>query len=215
MRSWPGVRLSGLVITEVGYECTGHGVQVMGGHGYMREHGMEQLVRDCRIATIYEGTTQVQALDLVGRKTLMAQGKPLGRFVKQVQEFIAAHGNNEKLKPYLVALEGKLAEWQQLTQQVMAKSFGNFDEAGAASVDYLMYAGYVVLAYGWARMVAASLAKLAAADGGDTGVDRAFHEAKLLSAQFYYARILPRTLAHREGVLAGAQSLMAMPAEAF
>jgi len=172
-------------ITEVGYECTGHGVQAMGGHGYMREHGMEQLVRECRIATIYEGTTQVQ-------------------------DFIAANSSNEKLKPYLVALEGKLAEWQQITQQVMAKSFGNFDEAGAASVDYLMYSGYVMLAYGWARMMAVSLAKLAAGEG-----DSAFHEAKLLTGEFYYARILPRTLTHREGVLAGAQSLMAMPADAF
>ncbi len=197
-------------ITEVGYECTGHGVQVMGGHGYMREHGMEQLIRDCRIATIYEGTTQVQALDLIFRKTLMSQGKPLARFVKPVQDFIAANQGNEKLKPYLVALEAKLAEWQQITQQIMMKSMGNFDEAGAASVDYLMYSGYVVVAYGWAKMMAVSLAKLAAGEG-----DQSFHEAKLLTGEFYFARILPRTLMHREGVLAGAQSLMSMPADAF
>ncbi|MFZ5724527.1 MAG: acyl-CoA dehydrogenase C-terminal domain-containing protein [Pseudomonadota bacterium] len=197
-------------ITEAGYECTNHGVQVMGGHGYMREHGMEQLVRDCRISTIYEGTTQVQALDLIGRKTLMAQGKPLAHYAQQVQAFIAAQAGNEKMKPYCAALTTKLAEWQQLTGQVMAKSFVNFDEAGAASVDYLMYAGYVVVACGWARMAAVSSAQLAAGTG-----DRTFHEAKLHSADFYFARILPRTLAHREAMLAGADTLMAMPAGSF
>lgn len=197
-------------ITEAGYECTNHGVQVMGGHGYMREHGMEQLVRDCRIATIYEGTTQVQALDLIGRKTLMAQGKPLARYAQQMQAFIAAHQGDDKLKPYLTALAAKLAEWQELTRQVMAKSFANFDEAGAASVDYLMYAGYVVTAFGWAQMAAVASAKLAAGEG-----DRSFLEAKLHTADFYFARILPRTLMHREAMLAGAGTLMAMPAEAF
>ncbi len=198
-------------ITEVGYEATNHGVQVMGGHGYMREHGMEQLVRDCRIATIYEGTTQVQALDLVGRKTLMAQGKPLAAFVEQLRAFCAAHANNEAVKPHVAALSAKLDEWQELTQKVIMKTMsGGFDEAGAASVDYLMYSGYVVVSYWWARMAAVSAAKLAAGEG-----DAKFHQAKLNTAQFWFDRMLPRTLVHRENMLAGAASLMAMPADDF
>jgi alkylation response protein AidB-like acyl-CoA dehydrogenase len=198
-------------ITELGYECTNHGVQVMGGHGYMREHGMEQLVRDCRISTIYEGTTQVQALDLLGRKTLMAQGKPLARYVEKLREFCKAHENNAAVQPFVAALAAKLDEWQQLTQQLMAKTMGGgLDEAGAASVDYLMYSGYVVVSYWWARMAAVSAAKLAAGEG-----DANFHQAKLHTAQFWFARMLPRTLVHRENMLAGAASLMALPAGDF
>jgi alkylation response protein AidB-like acyl-CoA dehydrogenase len=198
-------------ITEAGYECTNHGVQVMGGHGYMREHGMEQLLRDCRIATIYEGTTQVQALDLLGRKTLMAQGKPLAQFVESLRPFCAQHAGNEAVKPYIAALGAKLDEWQDLTQKVIMKTMtAGFDEAGAASVDYLMYSGYVIVSYWWARMAVVSAAKLAAGEG-----DARFHQAKMHTAKFWFERMLPRTLVHRENMLAGAASLMGLPAGDF
>jgi alkylation response protein AidB-like acyl-CoA dehydrogenase len=197
-------------ITEVGYEATNHGVQVMGGHGYMREHGMEQLVRDCRISTIYEGTTQVQALDLLGRKTLMAQGKPLARYAERLLAFCAEQAGNDRLKGHVAALEGKVKEWQQITQHVMAKSFGNFDEAGAASVDYLMYSGYVIVSYWWLRQAVAAQAALAAGKG-----DARFMEAKLHTCDFWFARMLPRTLTHRENVLAGVASLLSLPADDF
>lgn len=188
-------------LTEWSIETTYNGVQAFGGHGFIGEHGMEQLARDARILTLYEGTTGIQALDLIGRKTAMSQGAGLKLLLAEMQQFIAANADNPLLAEFLPALGAKAGEWGKLTTDVVARSASNPEELGAASNDYLFYSGYVVLAYWWARSVAAT------AHSNQTA---AFKQAKLETARFYYARILPRTLSHAAGIAAGAQSLMDM-----
>lgn len=197
-------------LTEIGYESANLGLQVYGGHGFIAEWGMEQIVRDTRIALLYEGTTGIQALDLLGRKVLMTQGEALKQFTKVVHVFCKENADNETLKPLVAQLQGLNKEWADLTMKIGMTSMKNRDEVGSASVDYLMYSGYVVLAYFWARMALVAQQKL------DAGTDEAdFYKAKLLTANFYYKRILPRTKAHAESMLGGAESLMDMPVESF
>lgn len=196
-------------VTEVGYECANIGVQVYGGHGYIREWGMEQIVRDARISMLYEGTTGIQALDLVGRKVLGSGGQLLLEFTNEIDTFCEAHSGDENaefVKPLLAVKE----EWLELSMKLGEAAAANADEAGAASVDYLMYSGYVTLAYFWARMAAVSKQKIAEATG-----DVSFYEAKLLTARFYFKRILPRTATLKITVAAGAEILMDMPEEMF
>ena len=196
-------------VTEAGFEAANHGVQIFGGHGFIREWGMEQIVRDARIAMLYEGTTGIQALDLLGRKVLGSGGKLLTAFTDQVGEFIAAH-DDEAVVEFMEPLGRYKDEWLTLSLAVGEKAMANADEAGAAAVDYLMYAGYVTLGYFWARMAAVAQAKLAAGDG-----DRDFYEAKLHTARFYFQRLLPRADAHRAALESGADNLMAMPEALF
>lgn len=197
-------------LTECGFEAANHGLQVFGGHGYIQEWGMEQNVRDSRISMLYEGTTQVQALDLLGRKVLMTQGESLKRFTKIIHLFCKEHADNAELQAYIKPLSELNKEWGDLTMQIGMKSMSNRDEVGAASVEYLMYSGYVTLAYLWARMAAVAQQQLAA--GAD---DADFYRAKLTTAQFYYQRILPRTRGLVGVMSAGAASLMALDAAHF
>ncbi|ABE59778.1 acyl-CoA dehydrogenase C-terminal domain-containing protein [Chromohalobacter israelensis] len=197
-------------LTEVGFEATNEGVQVFGGHGYIREWGMEQYVRDARITRLYEGTTGIQALDLLGRKVLMSQGEALKPFTKQIHKFCKAHEANDAMAEFVTPLAKLNAEWGDLTMAVGMKAMQDREEVGAASVDYLMYAGYVTLAFFWAR--AAQAAHDALAGNPD---DAAFYRAKLDTARFYYQRLLPRTRAHAEMIRAGGDTLMAMSAEDF
>ena len=197
-------------LTEVGFESANHGLQIFGGHGFITEWGMEQNVRDCRISMLYEGTTQIQALDLLGRKVLATQGESLKGFTKVVHKFCQAESDNAELKELIDTLNQHNKEWGEITMKVGMKAMKNRDEVGAASVDYLMYSGYVALAYFWARMAAAAQAKLAAGEG-----DQAFYDAKLKTAKFYFQRILPRTRALVATMDAGADSLMALDEEAF
>jgi hypothetical protein len=196
-------------VTEAGFEAANHGVQIFGGHGFIREWGMEQIVRDARIAMLYEGTTGIQALDLLGRKVLGSGGKLLTAFTDQVGEFIAAN-DDEALVEFMDPLGRYKDEWLTLSLAVGEKAMANADEAGAAAVDYLMYAGYVTLGYFWARMAVVAQAKLAAGEG-----DKAFYEAKLHTARFYFQRLLPRADAHRAALQSGADNLMAMPEALF
>jgi alkylation response protein AidB-like acyl-CoA dehydrogenase len=196
-------------VTETGFEAANHGVQIFGGHGFIREWGMEQIVRDARIAMLYEGTTGIQALDLLGRKVLGSGGKLLMGFTDLMDKFIAAN-SDEALAPFMQKLAAYKDEWLQVSLKIGEKSMENPDEAGAAAVDYLMYSGYVVLAYFWARMAVVAQAKIDAGEG-----DTAFYEAKLHTAHFYFDRLLPRTAAHRESMLSGAENLMAMPEALF
>lgn len=189
-------------LTEVALECVNHAVQIHGGHGFIRETGVEQYVRDTRITLIYEGTTQIQALDLLGRKILRDQGKALLDFIAEVKEFCAAQKSNAALAPYRERLEALLQQWGELALEVGARTQEDLDELGAASVDFLMYSGYVALAYFWARMVVVASAKLAAGDD-------AFLRGKLKTASFYYQRLLPRVDALAQCIRAGAPSLMA------
>lgn len=191
--------------TEAGYEAANHGVQVFGGHGFIAEWGMEQIVRDTRIALLYEGTTGIQALDLLGRKVLMTQGAALKTFTKLVHVFCKENESNEGLKPFVDQLSTLNKEWGDITMKVGMNAMKNRDEVGAASVDYLMYSGYVCLAYFWAKMALVAQQKLA-----EGTTEEAFYTAKIQTAKFYFDRILPRTLAHAQMISAGAESMMAV-----
>lgn len=197
-------------LTEVGYEATNLGVQVFGGHGFISEWGMEQLVRDTKIACIYEGTTGIQALDLLGRKVLMTQGASLRNFTKVIHKFCQAEEGNEELASLIKPLAEINKEWGDLTMKIGMAAMKNRDEVGSASVDYLMYSGYAVFAYLWARMAKVAQDALAA---GTT--EEAFYKAKLTTARFYFTRILPRTKGHAVSMLAGADTLMDLAEEDF
>lgn len=197
-------------LTELGFEATNEGVQVFGGHGFIQEWGMEQFVRDARITRLYEGTTGIQALDLLGRKVLMSQGETLKVFTKEIHKFCQAQANNTELKELIEPLATLNAEWGELTMSVGMKAMEDREEVGAASVDYLLYSGYVTLAYLWAR--AARTAQQALANGEG---EPAFYRAKQDTARFYFQRLLPRTRGHAQMIRAGGASLMAMSAEDF
>lgn len=196
-------------MTETGFESANHGVQVFGGHGFIQEWGMEQIVRDARISMLYEGTTGIQAMDLIGRKVLGSGGKLLLQFTGMIDELIAADiGEDEK--PFIEALSALKDEWLGLSMQIGESAMSNPDEAGAAAVDYLMYSGYITLAYFWAKMALVARQKITAADG-----DTSFYEAKLMTARFYFERLLPRTESLKKTMLSGADNLMTMPQEMF
>lgn len=197
-------------MTETGFEAANHGVQVFGGHGFIAEWGMEQIVRDTRISMLYEGTTGIQALDLLGRKVLMSQGELLKNFTKIVHRFIKAQASNEAMQEFTAPLARLNQEWGELTIEVGMKAMQNQDEVGAASVDYLMYSGYVSLAYFWAKMADVAQRQLAEGDG-----DAAFYQAKIDTARFYFQRILPRTLSHAAMIKAGNDSLAAIKEQHF
>ncbi|GAA4862316.1 acyl-CoA dehydrogenase C-terminal domain-containing protein [Luteimonas vadosa] len=192
--------------TEWGVENTYHALQCFGGHGYIAEHGMEQLARDARITTLYEGTTGIQALDLIGRKTAATQGAGLKLFLAEVEAFCDEYEHRAGIAEFVAPLRDKATEWAALTRSILTRATDVPEELGAASYDYLFYSGYVALAYWWARSVAA-------AEASDR--PEAFKDAKRETARFYYARILPRTRMHAAAMESGASSLMALPAEAF
>jgi alkylation response protein AidB-like acyl-CoA dehydrogenase len=192
--------------TEWGVENTYHALQCFGGHGYIAEHGMEQLARDARITTLYEGTTGIQALDLIGRKTAATQGAGLKLFLADIEAFCAAHQADAAVSEFIAPLRAKTAEWAEVTREVLQRAAANPEELGAASYDYLFYSGYVALAYWWARSVAAADA---------SAHPQAFKAAKRETARFYFARILPRTLMHAATIRTGAAPLMAIEADAL
>ena len=197
-------------LTETGFEAANHGVQVFGGHGFIAEWGMEQIVRDARISMLYEGTTGIQALDLLGRKVLMTQGASLKQFTKLVHAFCKENAENDEMKEFIEPLAKLNKEWGDLTMKIGMSSMQNRDEVGSASVDYLMYSGYVTLAYLWAKMAKVAQTKLAE---GTTEED--FYGAKVKTARFYFQRILPRTASHAVTMLAGADSLMDLEEDHF
>lgn len=197
-------------LTEIGYEAANLGMQVFGGHGFISEWGMEQNVRDARIGMIYEGTTGIQALDLLGRKVLMTQGESLKGFTKQVHVFCKENADNEQLKEFVEPLAAMNKEWGELTTKVGMAAMKDREEVGSASVDYLMYSGYAVFAYLWARMAKVALDKMVEGTS-----EEMFYNAKVQTARFYFKRMLPRARGHAESMLAGSGSLMDMPEEAF
>ncbi|MFK7161299.1 acyl-CoA dehydrogenase C-terminal domain-containing protein [Marinospirillum sp. MEB164] len=197
-------------LTEVGFEATNEGLQVFGGHGFIQEWGMEQFVRDARITRLYEGTTGIQALDLLGRKVLMNQGETLRKFTKQIHKYCQAAEAKEGMSQFTQPLAELNKEWGELTMKIGMSAMQNRDEVGAASVDYLMYAGYVLLGYFWAQM--AEIAQQKLAEGTN---EAAFYQAKLDTAVFYFKRLLPRTKTHATAMTAGVDSLARMDADAF
>ncbi|MCO2877458.1 acyl-CoA dehydrogenase [Pseudomonas aeruginosa] len=191
--------------TDTGLESCVLGQQVFGGHGYIREWGQEQLVRDVRIAQIYEGTNGIQALDLMGRKVVANGGLFLSIFSREVRAFAA--GANAELAEFVTPLLTALDLLDNLTQGIVARAGNDPREIGAASVEYLHLFGYTAYAYLWARMAAAALRQREAAPS--------FHDGKLATARFYFARILPRVHSLAAAVEAGSESLYGLEAEQF
>jgi hypothetical protein len=201
--------------TDLGFEMANVALQVHGGYGYVRDYGVEQMVRDARITQIYEGTNGIQALDLVGRKMGAHTGRYLRRFFHPVQRFL----REEAATPGLAELVGPAAKAFERLQRATAwlgqESLKDPNQAGAASVDYLHLFGYTALAYLWVRMAKVAQEKLAAMNGGSTGDEAAFYRAKLATARFYVERVLPRHGAHFASVMAGGGSIMAFPDASF
>ena len=196
------------LLTDLGFEATNLGMQVFGGHGFIREHGMEQYVRDCRIAQIYEGTNGIQALDLVGRKLPAHAGRYLRRFFHPVSAFIEAKMEDPVLGEFVQPLAKAFVRLQQATAQVARAGMKNPDEAGAAASDYLRLFGLTALAYLWARMAETSLPRLADDPEG-------FYAAKVGSARFFMERLLPQTGGLLSAILAGGGSMMSFDEAAF
>ena len=193
------------LLTELGFESSSLGMQCYGGHGYIKEWGMEQNVRDSRIAMLYEGTTGVQALDLLGRKMLATQGKAAEPFFAEVAAFCAEYQDDERVQ----MLASLLPRLQKITQAVGEKAMNDPNEVGAASVDYLMFTGYTILGYLWAKAANLAQSKIDAGDNSD------FYQAKVATANFYYAKILPRVEALEASILNGGASLSAMTEDQF
>lgn len=191
-------------LSDVGLETTVHGQQIFGGHGYIREWGQEQLVRDVRITQIYEGTNGIQALDLVGRKIVGSGGAFYQLFSDEVREFIAA--SDSSLGEFTRPLASALDMLDDLTNWVLDRSRSNPNEIGAASVEYLHLFGYTAYAYMWAMMAKAAVGKEAQED---------FYASKLGTARFYFARLLPRIHSLNASVRAGSESLFLLNAEQF
>ena len=197
-------------LTETGSESAKHGVQVFGGHGFISEHGMEQIVRDTRISCLYEGTTEIQALDLLGRKVLSPQSTMLKDFTQIIQQFTEANKDNAAMQEFVQPLAALNQEWGELTLRIAERATKNPDEVGAAAVDYLYFSGYLTLAYLWARMAWVAQQTLAA---GTTEVD--FYNAKVTTARFYFKKILPRVRSHVDVIAGGVEPLLALDAEHF
>ena len=196
-------------LTETAVENASHGIQVLGGHGFIQEWGMEQLLRDTKICCLYEGTTGIQALDLIGRKVIGNEGKILNEFTTEILEFCQANQNNTLAEHSSVLIEF-VELWSVVTKDIAMKSAKNMDELGAASVDYLMLSGYITLAYMWLQM--ARTAQDALANSSD---EQDFYRAKLNTADFYFDRVLPKAHGHLACLRNGASSLMAIDAEHF
>ena len=199
-------------LTEKGLEVANDGMQVFGGHGYIKEHGMEQIVRDARISTLYEGTTGIQALDLLGRKVLLlTKGKCVRDFSKKLVDFGTKNLRDPKLRPFAWKLLKIAAEWNYLTTRIMLVASKDRDIVSTASYDFLMYSGYAMMAYFWALQ--AGVAKDKLENGGNEPAE--FYQAKLATAEFYFDRMLPSAKAHADAALKPTKSTMQLKPEHF
>jgi len=197
-------------LTDVGQETSSLGVQVYGGHGFIREWGMEQLMRDSRILMLYEGTNGIQALDYIRRKLLGDKGATLNGFIDQIGQFCDENSSSKATEKLIATLQTMLVEWKELGTKVMDASQQDPEEIGACSVDFLQYSSYMTLAYFWALMATTAQKQI---EAGNTEAD--FYNSKITTAQFYFDRILPRTETHRRSLLSGADNLMQLDAEHF
>lgn len=193
-------------LTDNAFECTNHGVQVFGGHGFIAENGMEQYVRDARITQLYEGTNGVQALDLLGRKVLGDMGAKLRAFGAIVQKFVEDNGVDPKMQEFINPLADIGDKVQKLTMEIGMKAMQNQDEVGAASVPYQRVVGHMVFSYFWARMAKIALEKQEQDD---------FYKAKLATARFYFAKLLPETAGYIRQARAGVACLQEMQDDWF
>lgn len=193
-------------LTETGFESANLALQIFGGHGFIQEWGVEQNVRDARISMLYEGTTGVQALDLLGRKVLASRGELMSAFVGDVENLLHEHRNHVHCQ----TLANYVRRWQEITRIVSERAASNPEEVGAASVDFLMMSGYIVVGYYWAKAVLAAEEALA---NGSTETE--FYQSKVKTAQFYFDRLMPRIEMHAHNILSGADSLMDMTEDEF
>ncbi len=198
------------VMTDLGFANAVSAQQMFGGHGYIAEWGMEQFVRDARIAMIYEGANGIQALDLVGRKLPKDGGRAVMAFFNEVGSFAKQHGGDEAMKPFVGPLGAALGHLQQATMWLMQNAMAKPDNAGAASTDYMHLFGRVALGYISARIATAALEKKQAAPAESARMDE-----KLLTARFFMERILPETKLRLARISAGADTMMSLPAEMF
>ena len=194
-------------LTDNGWLATSACLQVFGGHGYIREWGMEQFVRDARINLIYEGTNTIQALDFLGRKVLADNGAKMRKFGQLISDFVEEQGVDEAMQEFVNPLAELGEKVTKLTLELGMKAIGNPDEVGAAATDYLRVCGHLVFAYFWARMAKIAL--------DNQGSGDPFYTAKLQTARFYFARLLPETAGLMRSVRAGAQPLLALDATLF
>jgi hypothetical protein len=197
------------VLTDTGFANTVMAQQVYGGHGYIAEQGMEQFVRDARIAMIYEGANGIQALDLVGRKLPRDGGRAVMAFFAEVAAFSKEHGADEAMKPYVGPLSTALGHLQQATMWLMQNAMAKPDNGGAAATDYMHLFGLVTLGYMWARMARVALEKIAAS--GSTP----YLSTKLVTGRFFMERMLPETATYLARIQSGCATTMELPAEAF
>jgi hypothetical protein len=189
-------------LTDNGHIATNACMQVFGGHGFIKEWGMEQLVRDNRINMIYEGTNTVQSLDLLGRKVLGNNGATLKKFGKLVAQLVEEEGVNEKMAEFINPIAYLGDQMTKFTTELGFKGFQNPDEVGAAAVDYLRVLGHLVFGYFWARMAQVALREI---EAGNTDP---FYQGKLQTARFYFARLFPETATLMRTARAGASSLL-------
>nr|WP_295787684.1 acyl-CoA dehydrogenase C-terminal domain-containing protein [Rhodoferax sp.] len=201
-------------LTEMGLEAANLGIQVFGGHGYIGEHGMEQIARDARISTLYEGTTGIQALDLLGRKVLLnTKGKCVRDFSGTILRMAKPYAlQRTPMGQMMRTLARRTAQWNVLTTLIMLRASKDREQVGSSSVDYLMYSGFVMMAYFWA-LQASKASELLASGKGKESND--FYTAKIQTAEFYFARLLPRADGHYSAALAPTSSVMQMPQELF
>ncbi|MFY9816400.1 MAG: acyl-CoA dehydrogenase C-terminal domain-containing protein [Pseudolabrys sp.] len=198
------------VLTDSGFANAVLAQQVFGGHGYIAEHGMEQFVRDARIAQIYEGANGIQALDLVGRKLGKDGGRAILAFFNEVQTYLKERVNNDAMNVYLKPLGQSLGHLQQASMWFMQNAMVKPDNAGAGSYDYMHLFGLVALGYMWCRIAEAALAKLPKANGSAARLN-----AKLVTARFFMERMLPGTATRLARIEAGAGSTMELADDAF
>lgn len=197
-------------MTDMGFESAVMAMQCYGGHGFIHEWGMEQFVRDARITMIYEGANGVQALDLVGRKIPEGMGRLMRRFFHPVDKFIKDNADDPELTQFVMPLAKAFARLQSVTAQMTQKMMKNPDEAGAASTDYLKAVALVAIGFMWAQMAKVSKQKLAEGSG-----NAEFYETKIATARFFMERMLPDVQSAAAKAGAGAESMMALPEEAF
>jgi 3-(methylsulfanyl)propanoyl-CoA dehydrogenase len=198
------------MLTDNAFLITNLGMQIYGGHGYIHDNGMEQLARDCRITQIYEGANGIQALDLVGRKMSQHTGRLLRRFFHPVDAYLRARLDTPELADFVLPTMKAFGRLQQVTALLAQKGLADPDEAAAAATEYLRGFGLVALAFIWTRIAETALARHGVANG-----DAAFYEAKLATARFFMAKLLPETNALFASIAAGAKPVMELAAEAF
>tara|TARA_B100002051_G_scaffold171_1_gene167 strand:- start:225 stop:1265 length:1041 start_codon:yes stop_codon:yes gene_type:complete len=194
------------LLTDYGVEITSDMLQIYGGHGYIKEYGMEQFYRDVRIAPIWEGTNGIQALDLAGRKMPQGMGRLLRRFFHPALDFIEKNKDDDNLKEFIVPFSKALKGLQKTTMYMAQKGLSNPYEVGAAATDYQRQFGLVAMAYMWLLMLEVAFTK---------SDEDNYYKNKIILARFFYERILPETLSRAITISSGSKTMMSLPDEGF